>query len=139
MWVKLAAAQVDGTFSVMENAIAAHNGPPLHIHAFEEFFYILQGTFLFELGGAPLNAGPGDFVHIPGNVPHVLQNITDSEGRVLLIARPGGVENYFAELGAQAVRDPRDVAAMHAIGERYGIKIVGPPIAARGKPPVGQQ
>jgi hypothetical protein len=72
-------------------------------------------------------------VHIPGNVPHVFQNIADHEGRVLLIARPGGVENYFAELGAQAVRDPRNVAAMNAIGEKYGIKILGPPIAARGE------
>jgi len=72
MWVKLASAQVGGAFSLMENAIAPRNGAPLHVHAFEEFFCILQGAFL-ELNDLPLNAGPGDFVHIPGNVPHVFR------------------------------------------------------------------
>ncbi len=134
LWTKLAADGGNGSVSILQNSISPRNGPPLHAHAFEEFFYILEGSFVFEIGGASVQAAPGDFLHVPGDVPHVFQNTTDHDGRLLLIARPGGVENYFADVAAQAINDPRNVAAMHAIGERYGIRIVGPPIAARNKP-----
>jgi len=131
LWTKLAARDGDGSVSILQNTIAAHNGPPLHVHAFEEFFYILDGSFVFEIGGVPFEAGPGDFLHVPGDVPHVFQNTSDHEGKLLLIARPGGVEKFFAESAAQAIHDPRNIAALNSIGERYGIRIVGPPIAAR--------
>jgi quercetin dioxygenase-like cupin family protein len=134
LFTKLAAGDGGSSISLLQNTISPRNGPPLHAHPFEEFFYILEGTFLFEIGGVSLQAAPGDFVHVPGNAPHVFQNITDREGKLLLIARPGGVEKYFTEVAAQAIHDPRDMAAMQAIGARYGIRIMGPPIAARTKP-----
>jgi quercetin dioxygenase-like cupin family protein len=133
MWVKLLGEDVAGEYSIMENAIAARNGPPLHVHPFEEFFYILKGTFLFEVDGKTTHAAVGDFVHVSGNLPHVFQNISDEEGKVLLIARPAGVEKYFTELGRHAVNNPGDLAAMNALGLRYGIKILGPPIGTRAK------
>lgn len=134
MWVKLLSESVVGQFSMMENAIAAHNGPPLHAHPFEEFFYILKGEFLFELDGKPIRATAGDFLHILGMVPHVFQNTSGDEGRVLLLARSGGVEKYFTELGRHAISNPGDLAALNALGLPYGITILGPPIAARKTP-----
>jgi len=134
LFPKLVAGDGEHSVSILQNTIAPKNGPPLHAHAFEEFFYILEGTFLFEVGAAPVQAAPGDFLHVPGNVPHVFQNTSDREGKILLIARPGGVEKYFAEVAAQAVHDPGNLAALQAIGMRYGIKMMGPPIAARNKP-----
>ena len=50
---------------------------------------------------------------------------------MLVIARPGGIENYFAELAELFMTDPGDLAALNAIATRYGITILGPPIAAR--------
>jgi quercetin dioxygenase-like cupin family protein len=134
LFPKLAAGDGGSSISVLQNTVSPGNGPPLHAHPFEEFFYILEGTFLFEIGGVPLQAAPGDFVHVPGNAPHVFQNTSDRDGKVLLIARPGGVEKYFAEVAAQFIHDPNDLAALQAIGLRYGIRILGPPIAARNKP-----
>ena len=131
LFPKLAAGDEETPISVLQNTISAKNGPPLHAHPFEEFFYILDETFLFEIGGSAVQAAPGDFLHVPGNVPHVFQNTSDREGKVLLIARPGGVEKYFAEVAAQSVQDPKNVAALQAIGLPYGIRIMGPPIAAR--------
>jgi len=133
LFPKLAAGDGGPSVSVLQNTIAAKNGPPLHAHPFEEFFYILDGTFLFEIGGSAVQAAPGDFLHVPGNVPHVFQNTSDREGKVLLIARPGGVEKYFAEVAAQSIHDPKNVAALQAIGVPYGIRIMGPPIAARNQ------
>jgi hypothetical protein len=52
---------------------------------------------------------------------------------MLVIVRPGGIENYFAELAERFMTDPGDVAGLNAIGTRYGITVLGPPIAARSK------
>jgi mannose-6-phosphate isomerase-like protein (cupin superfamily) len=130
-FVKLAAGDSACPITVLEDVSPPHHGPPLHSHDFEEFFYILTGEFLFELNGEPFNAAPGDFIHAATNVPHVFQNITNQDARMLILTRPGGIENYFAELEACSMKDPGNIAALAAIGPRYGIKVLGPPIAAR--------
>ena len=129
--VKLAAGNAANPISVLEDVSAPHHGPPLHKHDFEEFFYILSGEFLFELDGTQFRVSAGDFVHAPSGVPHVFQNITDEPARMLVVARPGGIENYFSELAERAMADPGNVAALHAIATRYGMTVLGPPIAAR--------
>jgi hypothetical protein len=40
----------------------------------------------------------GDFVHAPGNQPQVFQDTSDKDARMLVIAKLGGLENYFLEL-----------------------------------------
>jgi quercetin dioxygenase-like cupin family protein len=131
--LKLVACGANGSATVMVNTVAARNGPPLHVHPFEESFYILDGSFIFELDGVAHIAAPGDFVHIPANVPHVFQNTSDRDGRYLILIRPAGIEKFFAECAAHAVNDPSDIATMNALGGNYGVKILGPPISARKK------
>ena len=99
--------------------------------SYMQWFYILEGSFLFELGGKPFSVAVGDFIHAPSNEPHVFQNTSDKDARMLVIAKPGGLENYFAELAERAMNDPANVAAISEIGARYGIALLGPPIAAR--------
>jgi quercetin dioxygenase-like cupin family protein len=130
-WVKLAGGDQPGSITVIEDVTPPRDGPPLHAHAFEEWFYILEGNFLFELAGMPFSVGVGDFVHAPSNEPHVFQNTSDKDARMLVIAKPGGVENYFTELAERAMNDPANVAALSEIGARYGVTLLGPPIAAR--------
>ena len=131
MWVKLAGGNRPGSITVLEDVTPPGHGPPLHAHPFEEWFYILEGSFLFELGGKPFSVAVGDFVHAPSNEPHVFQNTSDKDGRMLVIAKPGGLENYFAELAEKTMNDPANVAALSEIGARYGVTLLGPPIAAR--------
>lgn len=131
--LKLVVSDEAGSATVMINTVAAHNGPPLHLHPFEESFYILEGTFVFELDGVAHSVAPDDFVHVPVNVPHVFQNTGDTDGRYLILIRPAGIEEFFAECAAHAISNPNDIAAMNALGESYGIKILGPPIAVRNR------
>ncbi|MFP5234443.1 MAG: cupin domain-containing protein [Acidobacteriota bacterium] len=132
-FVKLAAGDGGMPVSILEDVSPAHHGPPLHVHDFEEFFYVLTGEFLFEVDGVQFRVGPGDFAHGPAGVPHVFQNITDQPAKMLIVVRPGGIEKYFTELAACAMTDPGNVAALNAIAPRYGIQILGPPLAARTK------
>ena len=132
-FVKLAAGDGAAAISILEDVSPAHHGPPLHAHDFEEFFYILEGAFLFEVDGVQFEARHGDFAHAPAAVPHTFQNMCDQPGKMLIVVRPGGIENYFAELAACAMKDPGNVAALNAIAPRYGITVLGPPLAARPK------
>jgi quercetin dioxygenase-like cupin family protein len=132
MWVKLAGGDLPGSITVIEDITPPHHGPPLHAHPFEEWFYILEGSFLFEVADIRFSVAMGDFVHAPGNEPHAFQNTSDKDARMLVIAKPGGLENYFGELAERAVNDPANVAALSEIGARYGVTLLGPPIAARG-------
>jgi hypothetical protein len=94
---------------------------------FEEWFYIFEGSFLFELAGMPFSVAVGDFVHAPSNEPHVFQNTSDKGARMLVIAKPGGLENYFAELAERTMNDPANVALLE-VGARYGVVLLGPPL-----------
>jgi mannose-6-phosphate isomerase-like protein (cupin superfamily) len=132
-FVKLAAGTHPAPISILEDVSPPRHGPPLHKHEFEEFFYILSGEYLVEVDGKQFHARPGDFVYAPPNTPHVFQNITDKEARMLVVARPGGLEKYFAELAERAMSDPGNIAALNAIAPRYGITVLGPPMAARPK------
>jgi quercetin dioxygenase-like cupin family protein len=131
MWVKVAGGDLPGSITVIEDISPPHHGPPLHAHPFEEWFYILEGTFYFELEGEPFSVGVGDFVRALSNQPHVFQNTSDRDARMLVITKPGGLENYFAELAERAMNDPANVTALSEIGARYGIRLLGPPVAAR--------
>ena len=90
MWVKLAGGDLPGSITVLEDVTPPHHGPPLHAHGFEEWFYILEGTFLFELADTSFGVDVGDFVYAPSNEPHVFQNTTEKHARMLIIAKPGG-------------------------------------------------
>ena len=86
---------------------------------------------MFELAGVPFSVGVGDFVHARSHEPHVFQNTSDKNARMLVVAKPGGLENYFAELVERTMNDPTNVAAISEISVRYGITLLGPPISAR--------
>jgi quercetin dioxygenase-like cupin family protein len=64
---------------------------PLHIHPHQdEFIYMLEGTFDLQLGGAKVQASPGDLVRMPMGVPHAYYNNTAAPTRALFWVSPAG-------------------------------------------------
>jgi mannose-6-phosphate isomerase-like protein (cupin superfamily) len=105
-----------GALSVFETTIAA--GSPLHVHDREdECFYILDGELSVRCGGDAFDAAADSFVFLPCGRPHPFW-APGPPARLLLIAVPGGIEDYFREINA-ATDDER-----HQVGERYGIRVV---------------
>jgi mannose-6-phosphate isomerase-like protein (cupin superfamily) len=106
-----------GSLSIFETVIAA--GPPLHVHDREdECFYILDGELSVRCGSDAFDAAAGSFVFLPRGRPHRFW-AAGGPARLLLIAVPGGIEDYFGEINAAATD-----AEGHQIGERYGIRVV---------------
>jgi quercetin dioxygenase-like cupin family protein len=128
---KARATQTGGAMTVFENVIAPGQGPPLHVHTNEdEALYVLEGQFCFKLQDDVLVAPAGSFVFVPRGTAHCFQNIAAAPARILVIFTPAGMERFFDEFAALPSPDPE---AFARIGERVGMKVLGPPLPASGR------
>jgi len=95
--------------------------PHVHHHT-DEVWYILDGRLTLQVGAQPVEAGTGTCVIVPRGVVHTLHNGTEDEVRYLLLLTPGGMEGYFAELGALIAATPAgslDPGQWAAIAAKY--------------------
>jgi mannose-6-phosphate isomerase-like protein (cupin superfamily) len=109
-----------GALSVFETSIGT--GPPLHVHDREdECFYVLDGELSVRCGDEGFSAAAGSFVFLPRGRPHRFwaTGATGQPARLLLIAVPGGIEDYFRQINAAASDAERD-----RVGDHYGIRVV---------------
>jgi mannose-6-phosphate isomerase-like protein (cupin superfamily) len=115
--LKASQHSTSGALSVFETTVGA--GPPLHVHDREdECFYVLGGELSIRCGSDTFDAPAGSFVFLPRGRPHRFW-AAGPAARLLLIAVPGGIEDYFREINAASGDDERT-----GIGERYGIRVV---------------
>jgi mannose-6-phosphate isomerase-like protein (cupin superfamily) len=84
----------------------------------DECFAVLDGELSVRCGGEIFDAPRGSFVFLPRGRPHRFW-ARDRPARLLLIAVPGGIEDYFRELNKAA-----DDQERHRIGELHGIRVV---------------
>jgi mannose-6-phosphate isomerase-like protein (cupin superfamily) len=116
--VKASGRSTGGSLTLIELDI--DGGPPRHTHIREdESFYVLTGTLEVECGSDRFQAGPGSFVFLPRNLPHVFRSVS-GPATALLIVTPGGLDEYFAELSA-ALAANADTAQVRTIQQAYGI------------------
>jgi quercetin dioxygenase-like cupin family protein len=123
----------DAAYSIVEWAAApGAPGTPPHLHrATDEAFYVLEGTFGFQVGDRTLEVSTGTFVFVPRGVEHAFWNGSTTEARLLSTVSPAGFEGYFEELaeGLAAAGDDAEAAASlrKTLSEKYDIEVVGPP------------
>ncbi len=114
---------------VIENEFHATGGPARHLHFNQdEWFYSLQGEFLFEIGSQKMLLKPGDSVLAPRQVPHVWAfsgSPLQKPGRILIAFLPAGkMEAFFREVtrtNAMPAQDP-------ALWQAHGMELLGPPL-----------
>jgi quercetin dioxygenase-like cupin family protein len=131
--IKVAGSDTGEQYTVICGQTPRLGGPPLHVHLTDaETFYVIEGTFVFELDGETIHANTGDMIHIPPGVKHLYQNTGTEPGRLLLVVAPAGLDEFFIELDAllKAHAEPPqpEIAALHA---KYRMELLGPPMAAR--------
>ena len=105
--LKLGKDRVDGKVTskdtaglyVFEGVSGTKGGPGLHVHhEQDEWFYVLEGEFRFEVGDEKFTAKVGDSVFGPRKVPHVWARVSNG-GRLLMAVQPAGTfEEFFQEL-----------------------------------------
>jgi mannose-6-phosphate isomerase-like protein (cupin superfamily) len=63
--------QTEGKLAIFEQTMAPNGAVPLHInHRENESFYLVDGKYLFEVGGMIHELGPASHVLVPRGVPH---------------------------------------------------------------------
>ena len=112
---------------IIENVFHAPGGPPRHLHhEQDEWFYIVEGDFVMEVGQERFNLRPGDSLLAPRRVPHVWAHVGDTQGRILISFLPAGQMEAFFRLVTQANAMPSQDAALF---RAYGMELLGPPLA----------
>jgi quercetin dioxygenase-like cupin family protein len=90
---KATAADTGGQLTIVE--VTEHPGAeaPLHVHhRDDEGFWILEGEATFEVGGTTIEAGAGDYVFGPRDIPHRFA-VGPRGCRMLFVLVPGGFED----------------------------------------------
>jgi quercetin dioxygenase-like cupin family protein len=123
---KVAGQGSDGLF-VLENTFHAKGGPARHLHYDQdEWFYVVAGEFLMEVGNERFALHPGDALLAPQNVPHVWAHVGDATGRILVTFRPAGkMEAFFREVTKANAMPPLDPELWRA----HGMELLGPPLS----------
>lgn len=125
---KIATKDTDGAVYLFEHKDMDKGGPPRHVHhAQDEWFYILKGEFVFEVGDERYCLGPGDSLFAPRHVPHVWACMSEEPGTMLTALSPAGTFETFITDAAAMTELPTPEEAARAF-ETHGMTIVGPPL-----------
>lgn len=88
-------------------------------------WYVIAAEYIVEIGSERYDARAGDCVLGPRNVPHAFAFAGGPPGRILISFTPAGkMEEFFA-----IQRKPGEYTDKSALWERYGMKLLGPPLS----------
>jgi mannose-6-phosphate isomerase-like protein (cupin superfamily) len=111
---------------IIENTFHEKGGPARHLHyEQDEWFYVLEGEFLMEIGQNEFRLAPGDSILGPRKVPHVWAFLGEGRGRILIAFLPAGkMEAFFREVTKSNAMPPQDPE----LWRTHGMELVGPPL-----------
>ncbi len=122
---KTSTQETGGNLFLIEHSNLLPGGPPLHLHnEQEEWFYVMEGEVLFQVGDKRLQLKPGDSVLAPRKVPHTFTGAGTKPARMLIAFTPAGkMEQFFIDTahGKAPVWDA-------ALFRRYDMELIGPPL-----------
>ncbi len=115
-----------GTLLVAEIAHQGKGGPGRHFHHHQdEWFHVLEGEYLFEIGQERTLLRAGDSCFGPRMVPHAWFFVGDGTGRLVFVFTPAGLmEAFFRTMAATRAMPGQDKDFFRA----HGMEIVGPPL-----------
>jgi uncharacterized cupin superfamily protein len=130
--IKASGDDTGGAFALIEVLVPSQSGPPPHIHRREdEAFYVIDGEFEVHIDDQSLTAGPGSWVTLPKGSLHHFKNSSPDLAKMLILATPAGLDQFFLEAGREATdRFPQsgtvtreDTEKLLTIAPKYGIEI----------------
>lgn len=125
--LKVSGKDTNGAICVYETTRFEKKGPILHVHPnLDEWFYVIDGEFKFQLGQEILYLKAGDSLFGPRGIPHAFVKISEGPARLLLHHQPAGqMEEQFYE-GSQMTNPT--IEQREASMRKYNIVPVGPPL-----------
>lgn len=83
----------------MEHTSSKKGGPPGHLHHNEDqWFYVIEGQYIAEIGSQRVQLKPGDSILGPREIPHAWAFVGDTQGRMLIVFAPANqMEAFFRD------------------------------------------
>ena len=114
------AEMTDGLSCMLVQTSPPGGGPPPHSHNNEdETFFVLEGDFEIFSGGQWKKLPPGQAAQGTRGAIHTFRNAGAADGKILIVACPGGFEKYLEEISVLSI--PQDMPQLLAISDRYGV------------------
>lgn len=132
--LKISGNDTDGAMAIFEQtSLSQGKGTPLHKHVLQdEVFYVVEGTYYFQVGEDKFDLTSGETIFLPRNVPHVWTQVS-AKGKMVVTFQPAGkMENFFVSV-ANLDHEPSAVE-MAKIFTDNEMKIVGPPLSLNHRP-----
>ncbi len=126
--IKISAEDTDGDLAVFEQTgLTPMGGPPLHIHPMQdEWFYVIEGDYLFQVGYVKYSLKIGDTIFLPRNVQHAFIQLTE-KGKMIVSYLPAGkMEDFFRV--TDGWNSPPSKEEIAKVFEDHGMKVVGQPL-----------
>lgn len=126
--VKVSGSDTDGDLAIFEQtSLSPGKGTPLHIHHFQdEVFYVLEGSYYFQVGEEKFHLEKGESIFLPRKVPHAWTQVSE-KGKMTVTMQPAGkLENFFVTMAALE-KEPtqKEIAQIFADNE---MEVTGPPL-----------
>lgn len=130
--IKISGSDTENDLAVFEQTgLTPNGGPPLHIHPFQdEWFYVVEGEYLFQVGEDKYSMKAGDTIFLPRNIQHAFIQLTE-KGRMVVSYMPAGKIEAFFKVTDKWVSPPTKEEIAKAFAD-HEMKMVGPPLT-RGK------
>jgi mannose-6-phosphate isomerase-like protein (cupin superfamily) len=126
MKVLIGGEHTGGTFSAIAADIKPGEGPPPHPHRDrDEYFYVLEGTYLLSVGGSETTVGPGAMVFVPRGTVHAFKNTSSSDGKLLEWTIPGSNGDYFRAMHEMETSGGFDPEKFAEINRRFVTEFAG--------------
>ncbi len=126
-YTKVSTQDTDGDLYIFESFRDKLGGPPLHYHYDQdEWWYILEGEFLFKIGEMTFTAKKGDSVFGPRMIPHAFAKTNDGPARMLLGFQPAGKMEAHFKAVSEGVYGKLSETEKHKFRQSNGFEVVGP-------------
>jgi len=126
--IKISSSDTEGDLAVFEQTgLTPKGGPPLHIHPFQdEWFYVVEGEYLFQVGEDKYQMKSGDTIFLPRNVQHAFVQRT-GKGKMIVSYLPAGKMEAFFKV-TDAWTSPPTAEEIAKVFLKHNMKVVGPPL-----------
>lgn len=126
--IKISASDTEGQLAVFEQTgLTPNGGPPLHIHPFQdEWFYILEGEYLFQVGNDQFELKSGDTIFLPRQLPHAFVQRSD-KAKVIVSYLPAGKMEGFFKATNEWTHPPNQEEIVKVFAD-HDMQVVGPPL-----------
>ncbi len=126
--VKISGSDTEGDLAIFEQtSLSQGKGTPLHVHhTQDEIFYVLEGSYKFQVGDEKYDLTTGDSIFLPRKVAHAWSQVS-AKGKMTVTVQPAGkLENFFVTMAALD-HEPGEQEIAKIFSDN-GMQIVGPPL-----------